>query len=250
MRNKYGVSKWVWGTFMLLAAAFVLSNQFGGFMDIGVGSIIVAALSLAFIVQCIARLSFSPLPLPLAVLYYVFQEPLGFPYIKLWTLLLAAFLATIGLFALLPRRFSREHTVHIGYHGNRTSKHKGECDPEEHIEDGGNENNPSVSVSFGSVSRYLHADCLETAQLYCNFGALEVFFDKAQPSPEGATVSCNCSFGGMTLFIPKHWHVIDNLNCTLGGVEMDNRFATPTENAPQITLEGSVLLGGIEIRLI
>jgi len=232
---------------MLLAATFVLANQFGDFLNIGIGSIIVAVLSLAFIVQCIVRLSFSPLPIPLAILYYVFQAPLGLPYLQIWTLLLAALLATIGLFVLLPRKHWHKSTTWGGnMHHSRGDGHE----PQMRTEDGGNENNPSVNVRFGGVSRYLHSDCLETAQLYCNFGALEVFFDKAELSPNGAVANCNCSFGGMTIFVPKHWHVIDDLNCTLGGVEIDNRFATPTENAPQLTLTGNVLLGGIEIRFV
>ena len=250
MKNKSGFSKWIWGTFMLLAATFLLVNQFSGFVEIGIGSIIVAVLSLAYAVQCIARLPFASLPIPLAVLYYVFQKPLNFPEFQLWILLLAALLATIGLYVLLPRRFAQKNGVFGVHYGSLHHSNNGDDQPQIHTEDGGNENNPSVSVKFGNVSRYLHADCLETAQLYCNFGALEVFFDKVQLSPNGAFVNCNCSFGGMTIFVPKHWHVVDNLNCTLGGVDIDNRFAAPVENAPQLTLTGSVLLGGIEVRFV
>ena len=250
MKNIKRFSHLIWGTFMLLAAAFVLANQFGGFVEIGVGSVIAAALALAFIVQCIAHLSFAPLPIPLAVLYIIFQKPLNFPDLQTWTLLLAALFATIGLFVLLPRKHTHRDGSWGGYHGHRHYSRSEDHNPKMRTEDGGNENNPSVSVSFGSVSRYLHTDCLETAQLYCNFGALEAFFDKTQLSPNGAEVSCNCSFGGMTIFIPRHWRVIDHLNCTLGGVEIDNRFAATAENAPQLTLTGSVLLGGIEVRFV
>ena len=248
MKNNRILSHWVWGTLMLLAAAFVLANQFGGFVDIGIGSIIVAVLAVSFIVQCVAHLSFAPLPIPLAVLYYVFQTPLNFPVLQIWTLLLAALLATIGLFVLLPHKH-RDGTF-WGGHAHRHYSRGGDRHPQMPVEDCDKENNPSVNVSFGAVSRYLHSDCLETVQLYCNLGALEVFFDKAELSPNGAVANCFCSLGGMTIFVPKHWHVIDNLNCTLGGVEIDNRFAAPTENAPQLTITGNVLLGGIEVRFV
>ena len=248
MKKSNGFSKLIWGTFMLLAAAFVLANQFGGFVEIGVGSVIVAVLALAFIVQCIAHLSFAPLPIPFAALYIIFQKPLDLPELPIWTLLLAALFATIGLFVLLPRKYRGGSWG--GYHGYVYHGRNGADHIEAPAEDGGNENNPSVNVSFGAVSRYLHSECLETVRLYCNFGAIEVFFDKARLSPNGAVVDCNCSFGGMTIFVPKHWCVIDHLNCTLGGLEIDNRFAAPAENAPQLTLSGSVVLGGIEVRFV
>jgi hypothetical protein len=115
---------------------------------------------------------------------------------------------------------------------------------------GNNDNNPSVSVNFGSVSRRLRADNLETVQLSCNFGALEVFFDQVELGPNGAEVILNCSFGAIELFFPKHWRIIDKLNCTLGGVDVDKGFTTSAENAPQITLTGSVSFGGIEVRFL
>ena len=246
MKNKMRFSNWIWGTFMLLAATFVLANHLGGFVEIGIGSIIAAALAVAFLVQCIAHLSLSPLPIPLAVLYIIFQKPFGFPELQPWTLLLAALFATIGLSILLPGKLKDGAWVGVHWNGHSTHTHR----PPVRTENSDNENNPSVSVSFGSISRYLHSDCLETAQLYCNCGALEVFFDKAQLSPNGAEMNINCTLGGIEIFVPKHWRVIDNLNCTLGGVDIDNRFAVQEENAPQLTLVGSVLLGGIEIRFI
>jgi predicted membrane protein len=231
--------KWIWGTFLLLAAVFVLSNQFGGFVEIGVGSIIVAVLALALAVQCIAHLTFAPLPIPLAVLYIIFQEPLELPYFQTWTLILAAVLSTIGLFILLPRKHKHSKWVH--YVGEHQSMQP---------EDGGSDNNPSVSVSFGGTSRYLHSDCLETVKLHCNFGSLEIYFDQAKLSPNGAEVNIDCSFGGIVLFIPKQWTVIEKMNSTLGGVEINNRYAAPSENSPQLTVTGSVTLGGVEIRYV
>jgi hypothetical protein len=166
-------------------------------------------------------------------------------------LILAAVFATIGLFILLPRKHFH---ADISWGGSHKYKHDNTRNKGHHpnmrIEDGGSDNNPSISVKFGGVSRYLHSDSLETAQLYCSFGALEVYFDQAQLSPNGATASLNCSFGATTLFVPKHWQIIDELNCTLGGIEIDNRFAAPTEDPPKLTLTGSVSLGGIEVRYV
>ncbi|MCL2691524.1 MAG: hypothetical protein FWE56_04625 [Candidatus Bathyarchaeota archaeon] len=247
-------SNGVWGVFLLLAAAFVLSSQFIGFTEIGIGSIIVAVLALAFMVQCIARLSFAPLPIPLALLYVIFQNPLGLPYVNMWILLTAAVLASIGLYLILPRRHRSKgsrgscsaHHKHGYYVFNEQERSNKTCTDKEGDE--GYNNNPIVNVSFGTVSRRLYADCLETVQLDCNFGELSVFFDQVQLNPKGAEATLTCSFGTIVIYVPKHWRIIDKIGCTLGEVSNDNCFASPTENVPQLTIKGNVSLGKVEIR--
>lgn len=250
MKNKNRFSSWIWGTFMLLIATFVLSNQLGGFVEIGLGSIIAAALAITFMIQCIMRLSFAPMPIPIAILYIIFQKPYEWPYIQYWSLFTAALFAVIGLSILLPRKHRQKNDVFMGYNGkkhySRGDKHYSQMTPE----DGGSDNNPSVSVSFGGISRYLHSDCLESAHLSCSFGALEIFFDQVQLSQNGATVNIDCSFGAVKIFIPKHWRVIDRLNCSLGGVDIDDRFSAVIDNSPVLTLIGEVSLGAVEVNFI
>lgn len=235
----YRFSNWLWGTFLLLAATFVVANQFGGFVELGLGSVIVAALAVAFFVQCLAQLSFAPLPIPLAVLYITFQNALDWPYMKPWTLLLAAALASAGLSILFPRKWKRP-----GVSRGERRKHRA------HARTGDGGNNPSVSVNFGAASRYLHADCLETVRLDCHFGAMEVFFDQARLSPNGAEASLSCSFGAIEIIVPRHWRIIDRLSCSLGGADVGSPPAPPAEDAPRLTLTGNVSLGGVEVRYV
>jgi len=100
------------------------------------------------------------------------------------------------------------------------------------------------------VSRYIHAAALETARLTCSFGAIEIYFDQATLHPNGAEVICDCKFGAIVISVPKHWRVVDKINCSLGGVEHNMRHASPSENAPRLTVLGDVSLGGIEIKYI
>jgi len=241
---KIRFSNIIWGTFLLLAAAFLLFNQFDGFTNIGVGSIIVTVIAVLFIVQCISALRFAPLPIPIAVLYIIFQTPLSLPEIQTRTIIIASILTTIGLLIMLPgKRFFKHRKYKIK---KETWDHSGRVQTEDSI----NENNPSASVQFGSISRRLHADNLETINLYCNFGELEIFFDQVKLNPNGAEANINCSFGAIKLFIPKDWLIIDKLNCPLGGVDISKNFAVPAENAPRLILNGSVSFGGIEVRYI
>jgi len=239
MRARF--SNFFWGIVLLLAAAFVLTRNFVGFADIGVGSIIIAVLALAFIVQCLARFHIAPIVIPIAVLYFVFGARLGLPVIQTWKLITAAALAFIGLNFLIPQgRRSCNRCNDFGGSKGQQVKIPAE---------GTNDNNPYINVNFSAVSRSLTADSLETVRLSCNFGSMEIFFNQVQLGPNGAEVYITCSFGGIQLFVPRHWQVVDKMNCSLAGVDIKS-FAAPAENAPRLTLNGSVSLGGVEVKYI
>jgi len=221
------------GVLLLLVATLVLASQFTSFANFGIVSIIATILALAFTVQCVASLRFSPLPIPLAVLYIVFQTPLGLPAIRVWPLILVAVLAYAGLDIIIPRKRRHQH-------------HK---DANKHIRDQESDgNNPSCSVIFGSVKHRLRADALETVHIHCSFGAMKVIFEQAEPCTSGAVAVINCSFGAVKLLVPKHWQIIDRVNCSLGGVDIGKGFASPSENGPKLTLSGDVSFGGIEVK--
>jgi predicted membrane protein len=230
---------------MLLAAAFVLANQFGGFVEIGFWSILVAALAIAFIIQSLVKLEFASLPIPLAVLYIVARTPFELPHINTWMLILAAVLASIGLHTLLPNTGIKKKWRNVKVNvkpGKGSVLASGSGDEDD--------NNPVISVSAGGVSRYLHSDCLETVRLHCSAGGMEIYFDQATLSPDGCTVIIDCKAGGIELYIPKHWRVINNIDCFAGGVDFDNKRNNPAADAPVLTLTGNVLAGGIDITFV
>ena len=208
MKNKGFASKWLWGTFLILIAAALIANQVRGFTSVGIGTVIVAILAGAVIVQCIIGLTFAPLPIPIAVLYFLFAEKLGFHELNFWWLMLAAVLVSIGLTVLLPKKHNwfdhREHRHHFNDTG---------------VDD---DNNSVISTNLGHISRYLHAECLETVVLNCNLGAMEIYFDTATLSPNGAVVDLSCSFGSIELMIPRDWNVTDNVSCTLVRLKWPN----------------------------
>jgi len=271
-KNRF--SKWAWGVLLLLIAALILSNHFGGFVELGVWSIIATVIALLLIVSNIATLSFASLPIPLAILYYVFQIPLDFPFIRFWILAPVTLLATIALHILLPKpKGSGSHYGIFGFDGIKYKHSDDDWDDDDwdddrddaddfddgstmtggdavQVEKGNAKNNPRISVSFGEICRYLHADRLETVRLECSFGSLEVYFDQAQLSPGGAEVSVSCNFGSVELFVPRHWRIIHNMSATLGSAEVNGSFEPSDENAPTLTVTGNVSFGSIEVNRI
>jgi len=118
------------------------------------------------------------------------------------------------------------------------------------VEEGGSDNNPRISVMFNGVSRYLRADSLETVDLDCSFGALEVYFDHVELSPNGAEAFLSCKFGAIELYVPSHWRILDNMSASIGGVDIKNRRHEPDENAPVLKVSGNVSFGGVEVHRV
>ena len=244
-------SRWTWGAAFFLVAALLLANYFGfgAFIELSFWSIVFSVLALLVLVSCIASLSLASLPLPLAALYYIFQTPLGLPGIGFWPLVLVTFLLICGLHILLPRRFRDGVNFVVNIDGKKNRRHRnrdgeGQC---EVTTDGGDENNPYVGVKFGSATRYLHADNLQSAELFCSFGGLEVYFDNVNLSPEGAEVYVDCKCGGIEIFVPRHWRVVDGMDASFGSVEISRKLEQNDENAPTIRLTGQVSFGGVEV---
>jgi len=290
MKSKIRVraSKIAWGLFWVLMAGLVLINYFVGFVELGVWSIIIAAVAAIALFHCLATLNLAALPIPLAALYFIFQIPLELPIIPFWTLVLVTLLVTIGLSILLPHRlkFGKFVTVNFGSNDTRNyrkkNKHKhkynvhvedgeviidgdnvhikdgetiingdyDETSKKTKIEEGDDVNNPYISVSFGGAVRYLHSDCLESAELRCSFGNLEVYFDNVTLSPKGAEVNVNCSFGNIELFVPSHWRVIDEMSASLANAEVSKQLRGNDNDAPTLRVTGSVSLGNVEVSRI
>jgi len=284
--KNFSFSKLGWGIFVLAIAALILVNHFGGFVELGFWSVLGSSVALAAIVVNLGKLSFAGLPIPLALLYYIFQVPLGFPFIGFWTLAAVSVIAAIGLSILLPKpgwmKFKKnigsdnfdgwdddcydgddwdddgaDVTMHsddgnvvINTEDGNVTVHVGDSKEKKRRKRSGNvnsENNPKIGISFGETSRYLHSTALETARLSCRFGALSVYFDQAQLHPDGAEAFVDCSFGAIEMYVPRHWRIINKTSCTLGAAEIDNNHNESSSNSPTLTISGNVSLGALEV---
>lgn len=232
-------NNWFWGVFFVLAAVLVIASQLTDFAQIGFWSIAATVLLAAVFIQSLIKLNYFGIFLPLALGYLIYAQPLDLPEFSTWLLILTAVLFSIGFHSIF-----RKHPKVKSHCNSRYGK------DEYHTIEDIDDNNPFAKVSFGASSKYLHAPALKTGQFSCNFGALEIFFDQVQPNPDGAEIFLDCSFGSISLYIPKSWKIIDNLTTSLGSVQNDMRLSRPDEHAPKVTLNGSVSLGSIEIHYI
>lgn len=227
-----------WGIFFLLSGVFVVATQLGSFGEIGLLSIISTILLASLMVYSIVKLNFFGFFVPMIFLYMIYKVPLALPEVNPWLLFVAALFASIGfsiIFNPHPRKRERIHS---------------ECRQYSKINEGLDDNNPDIKVSFSSASKYLHSEGLQSGQFDVSFGELEVFFDQVKLEGNSAEIRVDCSFGSLKLYIPKDWRVNDKVHAAMGAVETDMRLNKPTDASPVLTIVGNVQLGSIEILYI
>ncbi len=60
-------------------------------------------------------------------------------------------------------------------------------------------------------------------------------------------IVCYCVMGGIDILLPPNVRVLTNVTPILGGIE--NKYvSTPNENAPTVSIIGTVIMGGIDIK--
>ena len=248
----------MWGLLLLLAAVGLVANQLGWLGRFSFWTVVAAFLAAVFLINCITHKTLSTLPFVIAMVYLVLRNLELLPYVATWAVLLAAALVSVGIGLLCPQRVPKGRVVIGSFFGGSDDDHDdwedwddediGERRKKAQANMGDIDNNPAISVAFGGTSRYIHADQLETAHLSCSFGGIDIFFDHAELSPNGATVHIDCKFGGIDMYVPRHWRINEQLNCTMGAADVNNsRLATHTPDSPQLTITGNVLFGGVDI---
>lgn len=257
-------NKIFWGIFLLLAAVFLVVSQMGLVEGVGVLSILFAIFWVAQFIEGLVKLSFGRMLFSLAFLCIIFDKQLGIEAITPWTVLGAALLGTIGLNMIFRKRWKK----HIHYNAswtNEAKKHGGDkdfvyVDGEAEILDEESQERQSgpdgqggsagdsrffLQNSFGEAVKFINTDNFEFASLECSFGALKVYFDNAVIQNGKAGINLDVSFGGVELYIPHSWRIVDETSASFGSVTEKN--PSRTTGSPVVTLTGSVSFAGVEI---
>ena len=220
-----------WGLFFIAAAGVIVLNQLGFLTGITLPVLVVSLLLLPIIVVSCARLTFTGIFFPLAVLGILFAEPLGIQNLVPWPILIVALFATIGFSIIFGHHKKFVHVIH----------HEG-FDEVINTED---EDVVNFKVSFGSSIKYINSKNLKQANISCSFGALQLYLDTATISEEGAVINLDVSFSGVEIYVPRDWKIINGIQTTLAGV--DEKYNRYTHDGPTITLKGNASLAGVEI---
>lgn len=220
-----------WGMFFVAAAALIVVNQMGYFASVNMFGVVLSVFLGCIMISNIVKLSWPGILFPAAFLCIIYAEPLGIEAITPWTVLLAALLGSIGL-SMIFRKKPRWQEKHPEMKwAENTSSVSGE-----HI---------YIKNRFGSSTKYVKSQDFSKAELFCSFGESSIYFDEVQIQGETAEIFVDSSFGETTIYLPKEWHVINNIHFSFADVkEMGN---CAHEGIPKVMLSGSASFGDVKI---
>lgn len=227
-----------WGIFFLLAAVLVIVNQLGYLAGINVFSLILTIFLVGIMIKSAMYINFGGILFPFAILGIIYAEPLGIQELVPWPILAAALFGSIGLSFLFHRSWK-----------NRWQEFKNKYYNEEGFEEIINDADSETvkcKVNFGSSIKYVNTEDFKKGYFFCSFGAMKLYFDNAKIQGTEAEIYVENSFGAMELYLPKDWNIINEINCSLAGVEEKNSKPYK-EGAPQVTIKGKASFSGIEI---
>lgn len=221
-----------WGIFFMAAAVFLIVGKLGYFNGIGFWTLMLTIFFAAFLVKSVMYKSVSGILFCLAFLAIIYAKPLGIEAITPWPVLGAALLASIGI-----SFFYHPHRNYVTkYHHDEQWTAPAEKEDGENI---------WLETSFAGSIKYIDAQNFKNAYVKCSFGAMKLYLDKAEVPSGEARINLDVSFGGVELYIPRGWKVVNRADAVFGGVE--EKQSPYPDGSPVIILTGNVKFSGVEI---
>lgn len=237
------LGKVLWGLLVVGAAILLLLMAF----NVGIGKeysavLIIGSLLLAGIaITSLVKRNFFLFFIPLSVMAYLWKDTpfwtdtLGLPEPKIWLLLGAAALLSIGFSIIFHKKGS--------YHFE--AKTDGDWKTEEVLNDNENVN---IEANWGEHIKYVHASNLKKARIKSSFASTRVFFDQCQVSSEGLEINVNASFCEVVINVPRDWK-IDNRVSVFAGAVTDHSGGR-SEGTVKVVLSGSMNFGELKVNYI
>jgi hypothetical protein len=105
----------------------------------------------------------------------------------------------------------------------------------------------SSTAIWAGVDRKVTSQAFRGGDITAIMGGGEIDLRSARPVPGGAAVEVFILMGGVDVYVPQNWQVVNQISAFLGGVE-DSRKAAPAEGGNVLYLRGTVVMGAVEIQ--
>lgn len=221
-----------WGIFFIAAAVFLIIGKLGYFQGIGFWSLLLTVFFGACLIKSVLHKSVTGILFSAAFLCIVYAEPLGIEAITPWPVLGAALLGSIGVsFFYHPKR-----TYCYGNHNDDNWVGTVETMDGAQLQ---------LNTSFAGSVKYIDSQEFKSADIKCSFGAMKVYLDKAVVPTGEAVIRMDVSFGGVELYVPRDWKVINQVDAIFGGLE--EKSSSDPNGSPTLILTGSVRFAGVDI---
>lgn len=229
-----------WGLFFILGGIFLIVSRLNLLGDFSFLTLFFTILLIAWLVRSLRYMEFGGILFSVAFLCILYDDFLHIERLTPWPVLGAAAFGTIGLSIIFKDKMH-------SFRGNSSSSsfvdrpNEGARKPGEEVTD----NQFTFSTTFSSSAKYVRSDDFSQARINCSFGEMKVYFDDAMIQNGDANIYLDVKFGGVELYLPKTWNVINHASATFGGIDEKNRSAT--NGTPTVILNGDVAFGGVTI---
>ena len=222
-----------WGIFFIIGAVLLVISRLGILNTrISIWMLLLSVIFAATLIKSAIHRSIPGVLFSLAFLCIIYAEPLGITALTPWTVLGAALLGSIGAALLYrPERSWHQHSTHFDDSFSEVETIEGDA--------------MRMESSFGSSIKYINSEDFRGAGIHCSFGAMKVYFDHAQVPQGQAAVKLDVSFGGVELYIPRSWQVVNQLSAAFGGV--DEKGRCQPDGTVSLVLNGKVSFSGVTI---
>lgn len=126
----------------------------------------------------------------------------------------------------------------------RSASRRSEADGE--VADAGELSEFDDFAFLGGVKRSIRSAAFRGGSVSAFMGGVDIDLTKARMQGERAVINVFAMMGGIVLRVPEDWAVQSNVTALMGGV--DDKTRPPPEPAGVLVLEGSAIMGGIEIK--
>lgn len=232
------MSKKFTGILLIILAAAIICHKMTSLslldiMGFSVSQLLFAVLFLSILVDSIRHKEIGGILFSIAFLIIVFDDELGLTSITPWTVLAAAFIGTVALKLIFPNNDDDDKKCHIDTSANTMS---GES--------------IYVKANADGVTKYVNSDNFKKATLKCSAGSIELFLYKAKVPSGTCTINIHNNVSSTTIHVPASWKVINNLETTCSGVEIEDIDSPTANDGPEVTmlLQGIVKCGSVLVK--
>lgn len=224
----------LWGVLLIATAAFAILTGMGYMETVDPLKVIFAGVFGGIIITSLIDLNFFGVFFPAALICIIFDAELGMERLTPWPIIGIAVLLTIG-FSLIFK--VKKPNTHKHHHYTNV------------VENATDDEYLNLVAKFNGINQYIHSKNLKQVDVTCQFGGAEIYFDDAVLSVDGAQLNLDVSFGGVDIYVPKSWKVVNYARASFGSVE-EKKASCAMEGAPTLYINGEVKFGGVEIDYI
>ena len=103
----------------------------------------------------------------------------------------------------------------------------------------------SDTAILGGVERHSSSQAFRSAEATAFMGGVELDFREAIMEGDEAKIDVTAIMGGVDIRVPRTWTVVNHVTPVMGGV---NDHSHAIDSNKRIIIEGTVLMGGLEIK--